>query len=143
MNPAEPGLLAPASFQISGNQYAVAVLSDGTTYVLPSGILQGVTSRPARPGETITMYGVGFGSVIPGIPAGQVATGESELASPLQMTFGSTPATVQYQGLAPGLVGLYQFNIVVPAVPDSNLVPLTFSMGGVQGVQVLFTAVHH
>jgi uncharacterized protein (TIGR03437 family) len=57
--------------------------------------------------------------------------------------FGGTEAQVTYSGLAPNYVGLYQFNVVVPAVPDSNFVPLTFILDGVAGVQTLFTAVHH
>jgi hypothetical protein len=36
---------------------------------------------------------------------------------------------------------LSQFNIVVPAVADNDLVPLTFNQGGVPGTQALFTAV--
>jgi hypothetical protein len=39
-------------------------------------------------------------------------------------------------------VGLYQFDIVVPQVPDNNLVPLTFNLGGLPGTQTLYTAVH-
>jgi len=34
---------------------------------------------------------------------------------------------------APNYVGLYQFNVVVPALADSDLVPLTFNLGGVLG----------
>ena len=45
-------------------------------------------------------------------------------------------------GLAPGFVGLDQFDVVVPAVPDNNLVPLTFTLGGAPGIQKLYTAVH-
>jgi uncharacterized protein (TIGR03437 family) len=37
---------------------------------------------------------------------------------------------------------LYQFNVTVPAVADNNLVPLTFSLGGVPGAQTLYIAVH-
>jgi len=142
VNVAEPGLLAPASFQIGGKQYAVALLSDGMTYVLPSGVIPGVKSRPAQPGETITMYGVGFGSVVANIPAGQIVPDANQLSLSLQIMFGQTAANLQYQGLAPGLVGLYQFNVVVPAVPDNDLVQLTFSLGGIGGMQTLFTAVH-
>jgi uncharacterized protein (TIGR03437 family) len=47
-----------------------------------------------------------------------------------------------YFGLAPGFVGLYQFDVVVPAVPDNDLVPLTFNLGGVAGTQTLYIAVH-
>ena len=38
-------------------------------------------------------------------------------------------------------VGLYQFNVVVPNVSDSDAVPLTFNLGGVQGSQTLYTTV--
>jgi len=137
----QPGLLAPANFQISGNQYAVALLPDGS-YVLPAGALPGVASRPAKPGETIVMYGIGFGAVIPDIPAGQVATVENQLSEQFAMMFGKTQAQLTYFGLAPGFVGLYQFNVVVPLVPDSDLVPLTFTLGGASGSQTLYTAVH-
>lgn len=136
-----PGLLAPASFNISGNQYVVAVLPDGS-YVLPTGAIPGVASRPAKPGETITMYGIGFGPVTPNIAPGQIVTEANQLAQPLQVLFGKTPAAaISYEGLAPQAVGLYQFNVVVPAVGDSDLVPLSFTLGGVSGGQVLFTAV--
>jgi uncharacterized protein (TIGR03437 family) len=46
-----------------------------------------------------------------------------------------------YYGLSPGLVGVYQFDVVVPAIPDNDLVPVTFKLGGVAGTQVLYTAV--
>ncbi|MGA3257318.1 MAG: hypothetical protein ABSE35_00315 [Bryobacteraceae bacterium] len=142
VNATEAGMLAPPSFNIGGNQYVVAQFADGT-YVLPAGLIAGVNSRPAQPGEEIVIYGIGFGSVVPDIPAGQIATGTSQLTASLQVLFGQTPAQqVPYAGLAPEFVGLYQFNVVVPAVPDNNLVPLTFNLGGVPGAQTLYTAVH-
>jgi uncharacterized protein (TIGR03437 family) len=138
----EPGLLAPASFKIGANQYVWAQLPDGN-YVLPAGAIAGVNSRPARPGETLVIYGIGFGSVVPDAPAAQIATGTSQISAPLQILFGQTPAQeVPYAGLAPGWVGLYQLNVVVPPAPDSDLVSLTFSLGGVAGKQALVTAVH-
>lgn len=142
LNSTEAGLLAPNSFLIRGNQYVAALLPDGATYILPAGAIAGVTSRPAHPGEIITMYGIGFGPVTPAIPAGEIVTESNQLASSLQVLFGQTAAEVPYAGLAPGFVGLYQFDVKVPAVPDSDLVPLTFNLGGVPGTQKLFVAVH-
>ncbi len=142
VNNTEPGLLAPSAFQIGGKQYVVALLPDGVTYILPTGAITGVLSRPAHPGETITLYGIGFGGVTPSIAAGLIETQTNQLAASLQILFGQTPATITYQGLAPGFVGLYQFDVVVPAVPDSDLVPLTFNLGGVAGSQTLYMAVH-
>lgn len=142
VNAVEPGLLAPASFKVGGNQYVAALLPDGATYLLPQGAISGVNSRPARPGETIVLYGIGFGLVTPPSPAGFIVQQTNKLILPLQITFGQTPAQITYEGLAPGFVGLYLFDVVVPPVPDNNLVPLTFNVVGIPGAQTLFIAVH-
>jgi uncharacterized protein (TIGR03437 family) len=141
VNATEPGLLAPPSFLAGGNQYVVAQLPDGT-YVLPAGAIAGVSSRPAKPGETIVIYGIGFGAVVPNTPAGQIAPASSQLVGSLKILFGQTAAQVKYAGLAPGLLGLYQFNVVVPPVADNAVEPLAFTLGGVPGSQTLYTAVH-
>lgn len=142
VNATEPGLLAPGSFLVGGKQYAVALLPDGATYILPSGAISGLSSRPAQPGETITLYGIGFGPVSPNIPAGQIVGQNNQLSNSFQVLFGQTAAQIVYAGLAPGFVGLYQFDVVVPAIPDSDSVPLTFNLGGVAGTQTLYTSVH-
>jgi uncharacterized protein (TIGR03437 family) len=141
VNTTEPGLLAPVSFKIGGNQYVVGQHSNGS-YVLPVGAISGVTSSPAKPGETIVIYGVGFGSVIPNIPAGEIVTESNQLSASFEILFGKTPAQLPYFGLAPSFVGLYQFNVTVPTVTDNDLVLLTFNLGGAAGTQTLFTAVH-
>jgi uncharacterized protein (TIGR03437 family) len=140
VNATEPGLLAPASFKVGANQYVVAQHSDGS-YVLPVGAIAGVTSSPAKPGETVVIYGVGFGSVVPTFAAGLIVTKDNTLALSFELSFGQTPAHLNYDGLAPSFVGLYQFNVEVPTVASNDLVPLTFSLGGAAGTQKLFTAV--
>ncbi len=139
----EPGLLAPASFIVGGKQYLVGLFSDGATYVLPPGAIAGVPSRRAQPGDIITLYGVGFGAVTPNIPAGQVVQQANTLNAPFHVFFGATEAAVQYDGLAPSAVGLYQFNVVVPNVASSDTLPVTFTLGGVAGTQTLYTAVQN
>jgi len=136
----EPGLLAPASFKLSGNQYVVAQHSDGS-FVLPTLAIPGIPSSPAEPGETIIIYGVGFGPVMPTIPAGEIVTQKNQLVLPVDILFGSTTAQLSYYGLTPNLVGLYQFNVVVPSVSASSLVPVSFTLNNVLGTQTLFTAV--
>jgi len=87
------------------------------------------------------IYGVGFGSVTPSISPGEIATETNRLSATFDVLFGKTPAELAYYGLAPNFVGLYQFNVTVPAVANEDLEPLTFSLGGVAGTQTLFTAV--
>lgn len=142
VNAVQPGLYAPSAFSVGGKQYVAALFPDNVTYVAPPGAVAGVTSRQAKPGETIILYGVGFGPLVPPLPAGQIATAASPLATTPQILFGQTPAVVSYAGLTPGTVGLYQFNVVVPNVANSDAVPLTFNLGGVNGTQTLYTAVH-
>jgi len=79
--------------------------------------------------------------VTPAISAGAIAQQRNTLTLPLQILFEQVPAQVNYQGLAPGYLGLYQFNVVVPNVTPGDAVPLTFVLGGVNGAQTLYTAV--
>jgi uncharacterized protein (TIGR03437 family) len=141
VNATQPGLLAPSSFSIGGMQYAAALFSDGATFVLPPSAIAGVTSRRAKPGDAITLYGVGFGPVTPGAPAGQIVQQSNMLVTSIQILFGSTAGALSYGGLAPGFVGLYQFNVTVPNIAPSDSVPLTFLLGGAKGSQTLYLAV--
>lgn len=137
----KPGLLAPASFKVGATQYAVALFPDNTTFALPPGAIAGVPSRRARPGETIILYGVGFGNVTPNVPPGQLTQQLNALAFPFEVRFGGTQATVSYAGLAPNFVGLYQFNVVVPSIAPDDAVPLTYSLAGGAGAQSLSIAI--
>jgi trimeric autotransporter adhesin len=112
------GLLAPGAFNIGGQQYAAALFADGF-YVGATGLIPGVPFRPAKPGDNITLYGIGFGDVTPAITPGVVVSSASSVPG-LTIAFGTTSATVGYAGLAPDAVGLYQFNVVVPDVPDGD-----------------------
>lgn len=142
VNNTQPGLFAPAAFNIGGIQYAGAVSPNGVTYAIPAGAAPGYTSQPAGPGQTIVLYGVGFGAVNPSIPAGQIETNvNNTLALPLQVSIGGQPAQVTFAGLAPNAVGLYQINVIVPDIPANNKAPLTFSLGGASGSQTLYIAV--
>ncbi len=146
----QPGLYAPAAFRILGQQYVGALFTDLTTYVFPTNAFAGINSRPAKPGDTIVIYGVGFAQV-PGNPAGQLPQAANGLTLPIQpkFFFNGTQAQVSYAGLAPGFIGLYQFNVIVPniTVPPGQVaaVAVTFSTNqngaDVPGTQKLYTAI--
>jgi uncharacterized protein (TIGR03437 family) len=145
INAVQPGLYAPPLVTIGGKQYVGAFFPNDGSWALPTGAVAGINSRPAKAGDIITLYGVGFGSVDTGTPAGQIVPGQNSLsASSFQILFGQTPAVLQYWGLAPGEVGLYQFNVVVPTGAGTGTVPLSFTMtvNGqvVNSSQTLYTA---
>jgi uncharacterized protein (TIGR03437 family) len=129
VNPVQPGILATPAFQIKGVQYVVALFPDGVTYVLPTGAIPGVASRPAQQGDTITLYGIGFGPTTPSTPAGQITQAGNSLVLPPKVYFDASQAVVSYAGLAPGVVGLYQFNVVVPKLPNATpIMTIAFSL---------------
>ena len=142
VNATQPGLLAPPSFIVRGAQHVVALFSNTLTYVLPVAIAGAATAR-AKPGDSLTLYGIGFGTVTPDIPAGQIVQQLNELQAAVRITFGGVPAVVNYAGLAPGYVGLYQFNVVVPNVGGNDAVPVAFTLGGVSGTQTLAIAIQN
>lgn len=124
-----PALLAPpqAPFQANGRQYAVAQLADGT--------FTGVPSHPLKAGDVIAMYGIGFG--LPGAgTVAQQATGLSNVSFALDQT----AAQVLYAGLAPGFVGLYQFNIQAPNVTAGDH-RLRVTAGGATMSQLVYVSV--
>jgi uncharacterized protein (TIGR03437 family) len=145
VNATQPGLYAPPIFTAGGKQYVGAVINDPTTavqtFAMPPNSVSGFTSRAAHPGETLTIYGIGFGPVDTNTQPGQIAPGNSHITGNIQILFNGTPGGLGYFGLSPQLVGLYQFNVVVPAIPSGNAVPLTFTLNGVAGTQTLYTAV--
>ncbi|MBI5283232.1 MAG: hypothetical protein HY858_16225 [Candidatus Solibacter usitatus] len=141
VNAAQPGLHAPAAFVAGGRQYAAATLGDGVTFALPAGAIEGVLSRPALPGETITISGIGFGPVSPVVEAGQAAQQENALLLPVQIRFGDTTGELLYAGLAPGSIGVYQFKVVVPQVEGGEAVPISVSLDGTASAQTLHIAV--
>jgi uncharacterized protein (TIGR03437 family) len=136
----EPGILSTAQFTVNGKAYAAALFTD-YSYVAVPGSSPAIGARRAKPGDVILLYGVGFGSVTPDTPSGQLVQKSNTLTAPLQFFFGGVQATWSYAGLAGDAVGLYQFNVLVPSVPASDAVPLTFSLGGKPGSQPLFIAV--
>lgn len=125
---AAAGMLAPATFRAGDKQYVYAEHADGR--VVSNGEFADLPAAPAVPGETLTFYGIGFGPVTPATPsfAGQIAQGQSRLNAPIEFKFGSFPGRITYAGLAPNLVGLYQFNVTVPAGVEEGDVPLTVTL---------------
>jgi len=139
----QPAFYAPPQLVTGGKQYIGAFMLDGKTFVGPPGAFPGITTARAHPGQTITLYGVGFGDVNPPTPAGQVAPLSSEVYAFPVISIAGVQVQETYKGLAPGSVGLYQFNIVVPAVASNDAAPVTLSVNGTPGAQTLYTSIQN
>ena len=142
-----PGFLAPSNYTANGTQYAVATFQSDGAYVLntATGASFGLTSRPAKPGDGIILYGIGFGDVTPSILPGVVVGSANSLVSANQVTisFGSKNASIAYQGLAGGFVGLYEFYITVPAGLANGDYQINVTQGSTPVPQTMSLTVHN
>jgi uncharacterized protein (TIGR03437 family) len=93
-------------------------------------------SNPATAGSTtILIYCTGLGAVRSNQPATGAPASTTQLAQttlPATVTIGGVTEPAGFAGLAPGYVGLYQVNALVPAgVAAGNSVPVAITIGGV------------
>jgi uncharacterized protein (TIGR03437 family) len=142
LRPLAAGILAPPSFKVNDKQYAAALHANGA--LVSNGSIPNVPAAPARPGETLVFFGTGFGAVTPtSFPiAGQVAAANgTSLTTPVQFHIGEQQAQIQYAGHAPGLVGLYQFNVAVPSSIAPGDASLRVTVNGEAISQTLYLPV--
>ncbi len=134
------------AFFLFGGKYAVATHTDGTPAV-GTGVIAGLTTTPAKPGEYVVLWGTGFGPTSPAATPGiQVPSDQ------IYSTVGALTATVNgeaaavYGGaaaLAPGFAGLYQMAVQIPAdAPDGDL-PIVVTIGGVKSPDGVMVTVQH
>jgi uncharacterized protein (TIGR03437 family) len=134
---------SPRLLPLGIGTYANAVLSDSITRPIPA--TPGIASRPATAGDVITFYALGLGATDPPVEDG-VAAPVSPLAQVpgFRAFFGAgnlpntgVAADPFFVGLTPGLVGLYQINVVVPdGAPHGDAVPVALGSGSAQSNRV-------
>jgi uncharacterized protein (TIGR03437 family) len=114
--------VSPAFFLWSG-KYAVATRPD-FSLAAGAGLLQGVDTVPAKPGDVVILWGTGFGATNPAVTPGVVppANPVANVANPITVTIGNIAATLVGAAVSPGNAGLYQIAVQVPAsAPDGDL----------------------
>jgi uncharacterized protein (TIGR03437 family) len=109
---------APALFTFNpqGGKYVAAVRADGA-YLAPANLITGLATVPAKPGDTILLFGTGFGPTTPPVQIGQVIN-SAPLANQVTVRIGGVAAITQFAGIVSP--GLCQFNVVVPDVPNGD-----------------------
>lgn len=140
-----PGLLAPPNYTVNGTPYLIATFATDGAYVLSTsaGASFGLNSRPAKPGDVILAYGIGFGDVTPSILPGVVVGQANALVNPVTFSFGSTPAMLTYAGLAGSFVGLYEFYITVPPRLADGDYQINVTQNGTTLPQTMYLTVHN
>lgn len=110
----------PGFFRLA-QEYVVATNAVGG-YVGPTNLVDGLLTIPAKPLETIVLWGTGFGPT-------NLAGSTGELQTTPTIRFGNRQAQVRYAGVT--AAGLCQFNVVVPDVANGDY-PVVASVGGVR-----------
>ena len=118
---------APGIFSVNSSGTGQGAILDQNYHLVDS-------THPAVPGVTVLqIFCTGLGPV-----TNQPATGAASPANPPAtttaiptVTIGAAVSHVEFSGLAPGFVGLYQVNALVPsAAPAGNAVSVSLSIGG-------------
>jgi uncharacterized protein (TIGR03118 family) len=128
---------APAFFWLSGNKYIAATHANGAL-TGPASLINGVTT-PAAAGETIALYGNGFGVTSPPAPNGSALTAPLPLAVKPTITIGGVPAAVTFAGLVGS--GIYQVNVIVPGSLPTGDAAVVATVGGQQSQANAFISI--
>ena len=123
---------APGFFQFPGEN-AAAVRADGA-YLGPVGLIEGLTTVAAKPGDNILLFGTGFGPTNPATDPSELAKSPAPTANTVRIQIHTQQASVAFAGLISP--GLYQFNVTVPDLADGDY-PVTAEVNGVRTTKIV------
>lgn len=135
---------APGIFTLdqSGKNQAIAQNSD---FSRNANFDQIPGARPEASGNVVVIYATGIGKTNPLVADGQAAPTNplAQATSATTVTIGGVVAEVQFSGLAPGFVGLWQINAVIPASLPTNLkTPFSVALKGKQSLTATLAIVN-
>jgi uncharacterized protein (TIGR03437 family) len=134
--------VATGAQSITVSKYAPAVVVDpqsGQTAVYFENGKPVTSSNPATRDQSLYVYATGLGVTT----GGSVIAGMPSPSSPLAVTaavnvyfgdpgYSQSAIIVNWSGLVPGMIGLYQINVTVPGTHmKGNALPITLKIGGV------------
>jgi uncharacterized protein (TIGR03437 family) len=128
-------ILAPALFL---NGAYAAALHANNTVVGPATLVPN-NSTPAVPGETIVLFGTGFGVTTPAAVSGAVVSAAAPLLLTPAILFDNVPGQVVSASLI--ATGVYQFNVIVPSGLPNGDVPVVASTGGYSSPALILTSI--
>ncbi len=119
--------------------FVAAVRATDGRYIGPEGLIPGLQTEPAKPGDLLLLFGTGFGPTNPMVAAGEAFNGAARITKPITIRIGGVAASVLFAGLSGA--GMYQFNIVVPDVPD-GVQPVVATVADVSPPSGAVIAIH-
>ena len=123
---AQPGIF---TYNVGGSNFG-AILHPNSPQLADTG-------HPASAGEVVVIFCTGLGTVAPAPADGSPAPGAAQTTLTATVTIGGVAAAVDYAGLSPNYVGLYQINAHVPTVLSAGNQPVVITMNGVQSAIAL------
>jgi uncharacterized protein (TIGR03437 family) len=113
----------PAIYTLDGDSAVVVHNADFTLVT---------AERPLVPSEFAFVYATGLGRVQnePATGAGAPLAPLASVVADVRVTLGGQPCELQYTGLAPALVGVYQVNFRVPQSAASGAQNLAITVAG-------------
>jgi uncharacterized protein (TIGR03437 family) len=123
---------APSFFLLDSKHVAGIILrANGAYDVLgPTGTSLGYATVAAKAGDTIALFGTGFGPTNPAVAPGVLFSGAAPTTSAVTLSINSVSVTPTFAGLSGP--GLYQLNLTIPSGLGTGDVPLLATVGGIQ-----------
>jgi uncharacterized protein (TIGR03437 family) len=135
---------SPGFFPWPNNQPVATHLD--FTYAAANGSIVGVNTVPAAPGETIVLWGSGFGPTTPAYPFGVEipATPVFSTSNNVVVTLNGAPATVyaNVAALASTYAGLYQLGVTIPASLANGTYTIITTVNGITSPPLMLTVSH-
>ncbi len=94
----------------------------------PTGSALGYATVAAKAGDTVELFGVGFGPTSPHVPAGATFAASAPTTNAVSLRINNVSVTPSFAGLSGA--GLYQINFTVPAGAGTGDVALVATVGG-------------
>jgi uncharacterized protein (TIGR03437 family) len=129
---ANGALTLPLTVNIVPVQPGMAANPDGSVAAQHGDYSPVTASHPAAPGEPLIIYLAGMGATNPPVASG-AATPAQRVPANVQPTvsINGENAAIDYAGLTPSGIGLYQINFTVPSDAQAGNLSLVVTQGGV------------
>lgn len=123
---------APSFFLLDSKHVAGIILRANGAYDIigPTGTSLGYPTVAAKAGDSVALFGTGFGPTNPAVPAGQAFSGAAATTNPVTVRINNTSVPTTFAGLSGA--GVYQVNLTIPSGLGTGDVLLQASVGGVQ-----------